>query len=223
MTCPETHGNVTLEQALAQSCNISFAEISLELGGKMLQKYAEKAGFNSSLKIDDIKTGVGKVDVSEAEGGDLAWAGIGQYSDTANPINFMAYVGSIANEGVRVTPKLISNKGILSVLPGDGIQEKRILSKETAEKLEKMMRNNVTEVYGENNYKGLELCAKSGTAEVGEDKKPHSWFVGFLDREDCPFAFVVVVENGGSGSKVAGSVAGKVLKTAVESMTAEEE
>lgn len=223
VTCPEPHGNVTLEQALAKSCNISFAEISLELGGKTLQKYAEKAGFNSSLKIDGIKTGVGKVDVSEAEGGDLAWAGIGQYSDTANPMNFMAYVGSIANDGVRVTPKLISNKGIISVLPGDGIQEKRILSKETAEKLVAMMRNNVTEVYGENNYKGLELCAKSGTAEVGEDKKPHAWFVGFLDREDCPFAFVVVVENGGSGSKVAGAVAGKVLKTAVENITAEEE
>ncbi len=222
VTCPKPHGNVNLEQALAQSCNISFAEISLELGGKTLQKYAEKAGFNSSLKVDSIQTAVGKVDVSEAEGGDLAWAGIGQYSDTANPLSFMAYVGSIANDGVRVTPKLISDKGILSVLPGDGIREKRILSEETAEKLGAMMRNNVTEVYGENNYKGLELCAKSGTAEVGDDKKPHSWFVGFLDREDCPLAFVVVVENGGSGSKVAGSVAGKVLKAAVESLTTED-
>jgi len=221
VTCPEAHGNVDLKQALAQSCNISFAEISLELGGKTLQKYAEKAGFNSSLKVDGIKTAEGKVDVSDAEGGDLAWAGIGQYSDTANPLSFMAYVGSIANDGVRVTPTLISDKGILSVLPGDGIREKRILSEETAEKLGAMMRNNVTEVYGENNFKGLELCAKSGTAEVGGDKKPHSWFLGYLDREDCPLAFVVVIENGGSGSKVAGSVAGKVLKAAVESLTAE--
>ena len=221
VTCPNAHGNVTLKEALAQSCNVSFAEISLELGGKTLQKYAEKAGFNSSLKVDGIKTAVGKVDAADAKGGDLAWAGIGQYSDTANPLNFMAYVGAIANEGVRVTPKLIRDKGILSILPGNNTSEKRILSKETAGKLGEMMRNNVTEVYGENNYKGMELCAKSGTAEVGGNQKPHSWFVGYLDREDCPLAFAVVVENGGSGSRVAGSVAGKVLKTAVERMAAE--
>jgi peptidoglycan glycosyltransferase len=84
-----------------------------------------------------------------------------------------------------------------------------------------MMRNDVTEVYGENNFKGLELCAKSGTAEVGEGKRPHSWFTGFLDREDCPLAFVVVVENGGTGSRVAGSVAGKVMKEAVHRITGE--
>lgn len=219
VTCPNVHGNVTLKEALAQSCNIYFAEISLKLGGTTLQKYAENAGFNSSLKVDGIKTAVGKVDVADAEGGDLAWAGIGQYSDTANPLTLMAYAGAIANDGVRVTPKLVKDRGILSFLPG-GIQDDRILSKETAGKLGAMMRNNVTEVYGEKNFKGLELCAKSGTAEVGGDRKPHSWFVGYLDREDCPLAFVVVVENGGSGSKVAGSVAGKVLRTAVERMTA---
>ena len=51
---------------------------------------------------------------------------------------------------------------------------------------------------------------------MGGDKESHSWFVGFMDREDCPLAFVVVIENGGSGSKVAGSVAGKVLQEAAE-------
>lgn len=218
VTCPSRHGDVDLGQALAVSCNVAFAEISLELGGDTLQQYAEKAGFNSSLKVDGIRTAEGKADISDATGGDLAWAGIGQYSDTANPLNFMAYVGAIANDGVRVTPKLIGGGGIKKALFGPGIREKRVLSKETADRLGVMMRNNVTEVYGENNFKGLELCAKSGTAEVGGDKPPHSWFAGFLNREDCPLAFVVIVENGGSGSRVAGAVAGKVLQAAVKSM-----
>ena len=222
VTCPSAHGDVTFKQALAKSCNIAFAEISLELGGKNLQKYAEKAGFNSSLEVDQIKTAVGKVDVTNAEGGDLAWAGIGQYSDTANPLNFMAYVGSIANDGVRVTPRILKeDRGILSFLQDPGIEKKRILSKETAVTLGFLMRNDVIEEYGEDRYEGLALCAKSGTAEVGGDQRPHSWFVGYLDREDCPLAFVVVVENGGSGSKVAGSVAGKVLNDAVSRMTGE--
>lgn len=223
VTCPSAHGDVTFKQALAKSCNIAFAEISLELGGNTLQNYAEKAGFNSSLEVDHIKTAVGKIDVAKAEGGDLAWAGIGQYSDTANPLSFMAYVGSIANDGLRITPKFIKeDNGVLSFLRGNGTEKKRILSKETADTLGFLMRNDVIEEYGENHYKGLELCAKSGTAEVGGDQRPHSWFVGYLDRSDCPLAFVVVVENGGSGSKVAGSVARKVLNDAVSRMAVEE-
>ncbi len=221
VTCPDVHGTVTLQEALARSCNTAFAEISLELGGDVLQRYAEKAGFNASLEVSGIKTAEGKVTISDAKGGDLAWAGIGQYSNTANPLNFMAYMGAIANDGVRITPILVRDPGLASIFPGDRAQKKRILSRETAEALGEMMRNNVIGAYGEGSYKGLELCAKSGTAEVGGGRKPHAWFVGYLNREDCPLAFVVVVENGGSGSKVAGAVAGKVLKAAVKKMTAE--
>ncbi len=218
VTCPLAHGNVTLESALAESCNVAFAHISLELGGTTLQKYADTAGFNSSLEVDGIKTAMGKVNVADAEGGDLAWAGIGQYSDLANPLNFLTYVGAIANDGVRITPRLLMDDGLFTTfLRGT----KRVLSEDTAGTVKNMMRNNVINAYGEGNYSGLKMGAKSGTAEVGGDQKPHAWFAGFLDREDCPLAFVVVIENGGSGSKVAGPIAAKVLQTAVKSMTKE--
>ncbi len=62
------------------------------------------------------------------------------------------------------------------------------------------------------NYKGLELCAKSGTAQVGGDKKPHAWFAGYLNREDVLLVFVVIIENGGSGSRVAGPVAARCCR-----------
>ncbi|WP_051280256.1 penicillin-binding transpeptidase domain-containing protein [Anaerovorax odorimutans] len=215
VTCMSSHGDITFKEALAESCNIAFAEISLDVGANTLQKYAEKAGFNSSLEVNDIKTAVGKVDLKEAKGADLAWAGIGQYTDLANPLNFMTYVGAIANDGVRISPR-IRKDNILSNVCTSVTGKKRILSKETADKLGDMMRNDVMQVYGENNYKGLELCAKSGTAEVGNDKKPHAWFVGYMDREDCPLAFAVIVENGGLGGTVAGPVAATVLQKAVD-------
>ena len=62
------------------------------------------------------------------------------------------------------------------------------------------MANNVTETYGTKRFPNMELCAKSGTAEVGEGQTPHAWFAGFLQNEDAPYAFVVLVENGGGGS-----------------------
>ena len=61
----------------------------------------------------------------------------------------------------------------------------------------------------------MDICAKSGTAEVGGGKTPTSWFSGFLRNEDAPYAFAVVVEEGGSGSKTAGGVASSVLNALV--------
>ena len=77
------------------------------------------------------------------------------------------------------------------------------------------MADNVEKTYGTGRFQGMDLCAKSGTAEVGEGQTPHAWFAGFLRDEDHPYAFVVLVENGGGGSSVAGTVAGKVLDVMV--------
>lgn len=215
VTCLSKHGEISFEKALAESCNVAFGEISLELGRNRLQKYAEKIGFNSSVDVDSINTAVGKIKLSDAEDVELAWAGIGQYTDTANPLNFMTYVGSIANEGVRVSPKILKKNDLISLLLDYTNIGKRIISAKTANELKSMMRYNVTEVYKEKNYQGLELCAKTGTAEVGSDKKPHAWFVGFMDRDDFPLAFVVVVENGGRGIQAAAPIAKTVLEYAV--------
>lgn len=209
ITCPEAHGNVSFKQALSDSCNVTFAQIANELGSNTLQKYAGLAGFNSSLEVNGITTAVGKVDVSNAKGADLGWAGIGQYTDTANPLNFLAYVGSIANNGVRITPKLLANSSSDS---------KKILSQGTAGTLKDMMRYTVQNNYGDSNYPGLKLCAKTGTAQIAEGNQSDAWFVGFMDRSDCPLAIAVVIENGGSGGKIAGPVANKVLQAAVQSM-----
>ena len=76
-----------------------------------------------------------------------------------------------------------------------------------------MMRGAVVNQYGAWQFGSLTVCAKSGTAEVS-DGAPHAWFVGFVDDNTLPLAFVVVVEHGGSGSDVAGSVAAQLLEQA---------
>lgn len=207
VTCPQAHGYVSFKLALSDSCNTTFATLAHELGGQTLQKYAEKAGCNSSLSVDGIKTATGKVNTANVKDVNLGWAGIGQYTDTVNPLNYMAYVGAIANDGVRVNPRLLTS----STSP-----RTRILSTETANYIKSMMRFDVQHNYGDWRYPGLMLCAKSGTAQLSEGEKPNAWFVGFMEKQDSPLAFVVVIENGGAGSSVAGPVAGKVLKAAVD-------
>jgi cell division protein FtsI/penicillin-binding protein 2 len=86
-----------------------------------------------------------------------------------------------------------------------------------------MMRNNVKKEYGEWNYPGLDIYAKTGTAEVGKGKEPNAWFTGFIDNEGYPYAFIVCVENGGTGSVVAGPVANSVMQKVIETDSAKTE
>lgn len=219
VTCTGAHGEQTIRDALANSCNVVFGQLAVELGGGTLERYAQKAGLTASYSVSGIHTAKGSFDFGgDLSQSELAWAGVGQYHDSVNPCALMVYMGVIANGGKAATPCLIQKveRPGLPALPQFTRSTGRLLSEETAEKVADMMVNNVAAAYGTKRFPNMDLGAKSGTAEVGADQKPHAWFAGFLRDEDHPYAFVVLVENGGSGADVAGTVASKVLKAAVQ-------
>ena len=121
----------------------------------------------------------------------------------------MVYMGAIANGGVPVQPSLFKSATFIKEISG-GKRLGRYIDKDTAEELRSMMKNNVVESYGEDNFYGMDMYAKSGTAENGSDT-PDAWFVGFTGDEDAPYAFVVWVKNGGYGSEVAAPIAARVI------------
>lgn len=213
-----SHGTVDLKKALEVSCNIYFGKLSEKLGGSTIEKYVEKTGLNESLDIDGIHTAAGSFEYPSG-GVSLAWTGIGQHKDLVNPCAMMVYMGAIANNGTAVLPSIIKPTTFidqqLKKLPKFGTKTSSMIESTTAASLKEMMANNVENHYGSNMFPGLNVCAKSGTAEVGGNKKPNAWFAGFLDDEQNPYAFIVLVENGGYGTSVAGSVANKVLQNIV--------
>lgn len=215
VTCTGTHGTIALDQALAVSCNCYLAQLSLALGGGTIAEYAASMGLTSSISVDGITTAAGSFVAADADTAELAWSGIGQYEDLVNPCAMLNLMGAVANGGEPITPRLISNVSGTFGLSYRASTGERLLSEDTASQLKSLMRNNVISNYGESTFPGLNICAKSGTAEVGDDANPTSWFVGFLDDEDNPLAFVVVIENGGSGLSAAGAVANTVLQAAV--------
>ena len=151
--------------------------------------------------------------------GDLAWAGVGQYHDAVNPCVHAGLHGGHRQRrqgrrpvpdpsgrtrpGLPALPQFTRRTGTPHC-PGhrrdpgrhDGLQRHR--------------RPTAT-----SRFPNMDLCAKSGTAEVGGGQAPHAWFAGFLRDEDHPYAFLVLVENGGSGSSAAGDVASRVLNALV--------
>lgn len=217
VTDMSVHGTVDLKKALEVSCNCYFGQLSEKLGGGLIEKYTEKTGLTESLDINGIKTAEGTF--SYPEGGvSLAWTGIGQWHDMINPCSMMVYMGAIANEGTAVLPTIVKPTSfwdeLMGRVPKIGIKTKSMIEPETAYSLTEMMANNVENHYGSDMFPGLSICAKSGTAEVS-GRDPNAWFTGFLDDASNPYAFVVLVENGGYGADVAGSVANTVLQDIV--------
>ncbi len=218
VTCPYAHGGQDIEDALANSCNGVFGKLAVELGGSVMKKYTESAGLTESIKVDGIQTSRGRFNF-DGNDNQLAWAGVGQGEDALCPMSMMLYMGAIANGGRAALPRLIASSTTDYGLPtGFYFPHKsaKLIEEGTADTIAGMMHNNVIETYGQDRFPGMDVCAKSGTAEVGPDQSPNAWFTGFLRDAATPYAFIVLVENGGGGSSVAGTVAGKVLTAAVE-------
>lgn len=214
----DAHGTVDLEEALEVSCNCYFGKLAEKIGPDLLEEYVEKTNLDESIDINGIETKAGSFDFPDS-GIDLAWAGIGQYHDMVNPCAMMVYMGAIASDGTAVMPTIIKPDNIVDqkIKEVTSTKTKDMIDPATASSLKSMMRNNVESHYGgEGTFPGLKLCAKTGTAEVEGQSAPNSWFVGFLDDDANPYAFVVLVEEGGYGVDAAGSVANRVLQDIVD-------
>ncbi len=220
ITCLGSHGDINLKNAMMRSCNIYFADLAIELGNEQMTNTANSMGFNRSFQIDRVKTKKSFYNVDKADDYNLGWSGIGQYNDLLNPMHSVILMGAVANSGEACTPHFI--KDIYLDKPSSNARyrtlgsKEKLLPKNTADILKGIMRYNVTANYGDSMFPHLNVCAKTGTAEVGEDKEPHGWMIGFSSNDDTPLAFCVIVENSGYGSKTAGPIAEKVLNYAAK-------
>lgn len=201
VTCLGNHGTITIDEALGESCNVFFARLAVDLGDEAMTETAEELGFNINYVFDDFSVAQSKIDVIGASDLELAWAGIGQYTDLANPTQMMCLMGAIANGGSFVEPRINASTTSSTY---------NLMSSELAGELETLLRNNVKNYYTSSYFTGLSVCAKTGTAEVS-GQADTSWMIGFCQDEDKPYAFAVVVEEGGYGITTAGKIASTLL------------
>lgn len=213
VTCVKAHGNITMQNALAKSCNCYFAQLTMLLGGDVLESYIDAFRITEPVSFDGITTRAGNFDLENAAQVEIAWSGIGQYLDLVNPARFMTFMGMIAGGGEAAQPYVIasvSNHGKVTYT-AETVSTGSVMSTRTAETLKTLMRNNVTQIYGDDYFPGLNVCAKSGTAEVGGTALPNATFAGFVADEDYPLAFVCMVENAGAGSEICVPILSRIL------------
>lgn len=208
------HGTETLREAFGNSCNVYFASLAVDIGADALVKKAEEMGFNRNLSLGSISIEESVIKLAGCNQNQLGWAGVGQYTVLTNPYHMMVLMGAVAGGGSYVQPRLTADSGLFSGLSGEG--EQHLLTSTEAANLKALLRSNVENYYGDWLFpEGMNVCAKTGTGEVGEGKSPNCWMVGFCDSQQYPYAFAVLVEEGSGGIEAAGNAASAVLSALV--------
>ena len=213
VTCERVHGDQSLKDAFCNSCNCVFGQLAIRVGRDRMTKYVRQFGLLDSIAFDGLTTVTGQYDVSGAADQELAWSGVGQYTDLINPCVFLRFVGAVGNGGVSVDPYVVQDitVGRNKTYEAEPALERRLMSAKTAETVAQFMGNNVQNKYGADNFPGLTVCAKTGTAEVGINKRPNAMFAGFVSDSELPLAFIACIEDGGYGAQICIPVMSRVL------------
>lgn len=203
------HKELNFYEAFAKSCNVCFYDTAILTGADRLYDMAKKFGLGQNvLGIEGERAGNADIGATRC---DIANAAIGQGKILITPLQAARMAAVIANGGVMKNVNIVKNElGSDALLEKDlySTSEKRIISKETAEKIKDMMYIAVSDGTGRAAYdKKLKICGKTGSAQTGwktgESFMVHGWFVGFFPYNNPRYAMAVFLENGQSGAQAA--------------------
>lgn len=210
-TCTPGSQKTTIKRALEKSCNTTFGAIGMDLGGEALQKQAEAFGFGDRYEVP--LPVVASIFPSDLNAPQTAQSAIGQFDVRATPLQMAMVVAAIANQGVLMKPYLVDEVRApdLDVLDRTDPEEiGRAIRPQVAADLTAIMVSVVDNGTATNaRIGGVKVAGKTGTAQVGEGKNPHAWFVCFAPADDPKVAIAVVLENGGSERQI--EVGGNLL------------
>ena len=210
------HHELDLKKALALSCNITFAQVALELGDKNLGKTAADFGFGDYFLFSDLVVENSVYPSANRSEKEIAWTGPGQSSLQVSPLHMAMIAAGIANDGVIMEPKLLLKARDAAGTNRYSFQPreyKTALTKRDADiiagyMLEAVRSGTATRAA----VPGVKVCGKTGSAQIGGQSETNAWFIGFIDDPRFPFAVCVVVENAGGGGTVAAPIAGQLFK-----------
>jgi len=222
-------GQLTFTEALAYSSNPVFIEVGLKLGAEKLLTFAQKLGFGHKSNLNFSGEVAGNLPTLDTiSSGELANFAIGQGEFEATPLQVASLVGTIANDGIKVDPYLVSK---LTNSEGTVVKNyrassgTRILSKKTARQMQEMMTAVTRFGTGQTAYvEGMGSAGKTGSAETGRTNSKgqgisHAWFAGYGPLKNPQYAIVVFVEDGMSGGDVAAPIFGEILSGIYESIS----
>lgn len=214
------HGEISVEKAMAESCNTLFFEIGKKIDIDVLADYAYRFGLGKKTNII-FPEKMGLIPSREWKfnyKGERWWPGetlsvtIGQSFLLVTPIQIACMIGSIFT-GYLVAPRLLVNEPV-SIQPLD-------IKTETIDFLKKSMKSVIKRGTGRSvrKMKDMKVYAKTSTAQTSDFSKrkldekylEHGWFVGYFQyKEYDPLVVVILAERVGA-AQVATTIAKNFL------------
>jgi penicillin-binding protein 2 len=200
----EGHGLMSLQNALAHSCNIPFYEMGKRLSIDTIARYAHEYGLGEETgtalreKKGFIPTREWKkraLKQSWYQGENLPVA-VGQGAVLVTPLQIGCMIGSIV-EGSLVKPRILESEPI--------VIKKINIQKKTLAFLKQSMHSAIVSGTGISlsNIKNVRLYGKTGTAqtvskiiknssEKSYEEKEHAWFVAYIESDTMPPLVIVI-------------------------------
>jgi penicillin-binding protein 2 len=202
----EGHGTLTLEQAIAHSCDVYFYQLGLKLGLTSLLEDGNALGFRSRTGVDlpgeltpVFPTGT---EYFDRVYGPRRWSSgvtlnlaIGQGENTQTLLNMVRLYQMLASDGKSRVPYLVR--------PGPGPSDDLELTLDQLAGLRQAMINVVERGTARRaRMSRLRIAGKTGTSQNphGPD---HGWFIGFAPAERPEIVVGAVIEFARHGDAIA--------------------
>lgn len=217
--CTGNHGTISVETALARSCNIFFFETGFYTTIAKMNAYCQQLGLGekTGVEIDEATGTLASPAEKEASTGgvwtpvDTIQAAIGQHDNLFTPAQLAAYTATIANEGTRKQVHLVdhvtdySRSETLSTTDPAVIVDNSdysFLSAENLDTVQAGMRAVCTTGTARANFSDypVAIAAKTGTAETGSASSENTTFIAYGPYENPEIAVAVVIDHGVQGT-----------------------
>lgn len=201
----KAYGEQTMTEILEKSLNTGAIYVEQKVGNKDFKEYLKNFGFGALTNIElpvETAGNISNLDVDRNI--EYFTASFGQ-GITVTPLQILNAYASIANGGELLKPQIIDY-----IKSYDGNIEKKdrevvrkVISKDTANKLGLMLESNVKNGHGKQaGVPGYRVAGKTGTAQVAnkdtsgyEEGKTIGSFAGFGPVENPKFVMLVIVDN----------------------------
>jgi len=213
------HGDLTLAQAIEQSCDVYFYQLGLKVGLTRLVAGGIRFGGRDRSGIDlpdESRPLFPYADASEyydRKYGKRGWSqavllnlAIGQGENAQTVANMARFYTALATDGTESRPEIARHKpdrtrvftlsedqlaGLRAALAG-------VVASGTARSAQ---------------ISGTVLAGKTGSAQNSQDRAhDHAWFVGFAPADDPKIVVAVLIEFGGHGARAA-RIASQIIQS----------
>ncbi len=212
------HGALNIDDAMAVSCNCTFATLGKTVGAAKLRETADSLKVNSTVSFE-LPLSQSIVSLTRFSNlSELAETSIGQGKTLVTPLYMAMLISSVADDGKMMQPymveKIMDSTGATVSTTVPKVYS-TVMTTEEADRLTQMLVEVVNRGTGTAaKLNGYQVAGKTGTAQ-NENENDHSWFVGFASTDNPQVAVAVILENV-SGSERATPIGARLIKAVLD-------